>query len=100
MIVREKTILPKDISFIKVVVDIEKRILSMNCELHIDCAEELQADGSNFKNLWGSNIYPLEKRIDYVSMINIRPTIGNRSMEIQDSAIKEKVKKVVENLLF
>jgi len=100
MIIKEKSSLPAESSFIKVVVDIEKKILSMGCELHIDCADELQNDGSSFVNLWGANIYSQEKRIDYVSMINIRPKVGNRSMEIQDSTIKEKVGEIIKNLLF
>lgn len=100
MIIREKSSLPQENSFVKVVVDIEQKILSMGCELHIDCADELQNDGSNFANLWGANIYPQEKRIDYVSMINIRPASGNRSMEIQDPAIKEKVGEIIKNLTF
>ena len=102
MIIREKTTLPvaANSSFVKVVVDVKKKILSMGCELHIDCADELKNDGSKFENLWGANIYPLEKRIDYVSMINIRPQIGNRSMEIQDGTIKEKVGEIIKSLLF
>jgi len=99
MIIKIKTELPKDVTFIKVVVDIEKEILSMDCEFHIDCAEELKKSGSKFKDLWGANIYPIEKQIEYTSMINIRPKIGNRSMEIQIDEIKKKVKKIITELL-
>jgi hypothetical protein len=100
MIIREKTTLPADASFVKVVVDTERGILAMGCELHIDCADELESAGSSFGDLWGANLHPEEERIDYVSMINVRPQIGNRSMEIQDETIKEKVRKIIENLLF
>lgn len=100
MIVREKTTLPRDTTFIKVVIDVEHQILAMGCELHIDCADELVDAGSSFANLWGANIYPEEKRIDYVSMINIRPQIGNRSMEIQDEKVKVTVREIIEKLLF
>ena len=99
MIIKEKTSLPENVEFIKVVVDIEKGILSMDCEFHIDCAEELVKDGSEFKNLWGANIFPFKKFIEYTSMINIRPKIGNRSMEIQDEKIKEKVRQIIKNFL-
>ncbi|MBI3588924.1 MAG: hypothetical protein HY093_00715 [Candidatus Liptonbacteria bacterium] len=64
----------------------------MGCEFHIDCAEELQSDGSDFKDLES-------KEIEYASMINIRPKVGNRSMEIQIQEIKEKVEKIVKELL-
>lgn len=100
MIIKEKTVLPSDNTFIKVVVDIEKKILSMGCEFHIDCAEELKKNGSNFKDLWGANIFPSKKRIEYTSMINIRPKVGNRSMEIQNEEIKGKVTKIINDLLF
>lgn len=85
---------------VKVVVDIEREVLSLGCELHIDCAEELERDGSSMKNLWGANLYPADKRIDYVSLINIRPLQGNRSMEIQDGAVRQRVEAVIHKLLF
>lgn len=100
MVIREKTTLPPDTPFIKVVVDVEQGILAMGGELHIDCVEELEKAGSSFANLWGVNIYPLEKRIDYVSMINIRPQVGNRSMEIQEEKTREKMRQIIERLLF
>jgi len=48
-------------------------------------------------------LYPFrdgEERIEYTSLINIRPSAGNRGMEIQDEAIKHKVKEAAERLLF
>lgn len=100
MIIREKKqdLLSGD--FVKVVADIEKRIMATGCELHIDCADELTADGSEGKNLWGANVYPEEKRIDFVSLINIRPTDGNRSMEIQIPEIRARVEAVIRGLLW
>ena len=85
--------------FIKVVVDLERRIIAIGCELHIDCAEELVNDGSLGKDLWGVNIYPQKKIIDFVSMINIRPADGNRSMEIELPSIRRKVEEIVKELL-
>ena len=100
MIVKEKSDLKNWGDFVKVVIDIEKKILSIGCELHIDCADDLVTDGSERKNLWGANIYPIEKKIDFISMINIRPLDNNRSMEIQIPEIKEKVEGVIKELLF
>ena len=99
MLVKEKTSLP-EIDFVKIVADIERSVLAMGCELHLDCADELLSNGSSYANLWGANIYPEDKRIDYISMINIRPQAGNRSMEIQNQAIREKVRAVIDKLLF
>lgn len=103
MIIKEKTSLEslKSLgSFVKVVADIEREIISVGCELHSDCAEELIAGGSLYKNLWGANIYPEDKKIDFISLINIRPADNNRSMDILNPIIKEKVEEIIKNLLF
>ena len=85
---------------LKITVDVEKNILSAGCEFHTDCSEELvQKEGSRQKNLWGANLYHKDMTIDYNSLINIKPTENNRSMEIQDPAIKQKVEKIIKELL-
>jgi len=102
MIIKEKTSFEslKSLgSFIKIVVDIKREIISVGCELHSDCAEELLADGSSHANLWGANIYPKDKKIDFISLINIRPAENNRSMDIENPAIKKKVEDIIKNLL-
>lgn len=99
MIIREKTSSGAFGGFAKVVVDIEQRILSVGCDLHFDCAEELIHAGSSSKNLWGANIYPTEKKIDFVSLLNIRPGEGNRTMDILIPEIKEKVQAIIRELL-
>ena len=99
MIIREKTSPSAFGDFAKVVVDIERRILSVGCDLHMDCAEELIRAGSLPKNLWGANIYPEEKKIDFVSLLNIRPTDGNRTMDILIPEIRGKVEAIIRELL-
>jgi len=84
--------------FIKAVADIEKEIISVDCELHIDCAEELVREGSEWKNLWGFNIYP-DASVDFISLINIRPASRNRSMEIQNPEIRQKIESIFQKLL-
>jgi hypothetical protein len=100
MIIKEKTSLNSLGSFVKVVVDIERKILSAGCELHIDCAEELIKDGSLYANLWGANVYPNDKKIDFISLINIRPVANNKSMDIKDVDIRKKVEDIIKNLTF
>ncbi|KKT34554.1 MAG: hypothetical protein UW24_C0027G0017, partial [Parcubacteria group bacterium GW2011_GWA2_44_12] len=88
---------------VKFVVDIEKEILALGGELHADCEDLLLKDGSRQQNLWGANLYPLrdeDERIEYTSLINIKPSVGNRNMEIQDEIIRNKVREIAERLLF
>ncbi|MBI4692280.1 MAG: hypothetical protein HY773_02485 [Candidatus Terrybacteria bacterium] len=84
---------------VKFVADIEKEILSIGCDFHMECAEELtEKEESRQKNLWGANLYK-DGRIDFVSLINIKPLENNRSMEIQDIGIKKKVEEITKKLL-
>lgn len=99
MIIREKTKVVSLGSFVKIVVDIEKETLAAGCELHMDCAEELVAAGSSYHDLWGANIYAEDGRIDFISMINIRPAQDNPSMDVQNKEIREKVESVVRRFL-
>lgn len=87
---------------VKFVVDIEREIIALGGEFHIEAEEFLIKDGSQVKNLWGANFYlnkPKQERIEFFSLINIRPVKNNRSMEIQDREIKEKIKKIVDKLI-
>ncbi len=83
--------------FIKAAADVKREIVSIGCELHIDCAEELAENGSKSNDLWGFNIYP-DKKLDFISLINIRPADNNRTMEIKSEEIRDKIKKIVEKL--
>lgn len=87
---------------IKLVVDIKKEIIAFGGELHADSEELLLDNGSEQKDLWGANIYPWkagEERIEYTSLINIRPSDNNRSMLIESGEIKSKIKNIIEKLI-
>jgi len=83
-------------SMIKYVVDIDKKILALGGEMHSDSEQVLIESGSKQENLWGANIYPWSDpiEIEYISLINIRPSAGNLSMEIQDEGIRDLVKSI------
>lgn len=87
---------------VKIVVDIEQEIMAIGSGLHADAEQILLEQGSKQDNLWEANIYPDRDRsnmIEYVSMINIRPRLGQREMEITDKDLKKKIKKVIEKLI-
>ncbi|MEL6165656.1 MAG: DUF5674 family protein [Cyanobacteria bacterium J06628_3] len=84
--------------YIKLVVDIERRILAGGGEMHYDCEQVLLENGSQQQNLWGAGYMPLNESVTYDSLINIRPR-QNRSMEILDANIRENVAQIVTELL-
>lgn len=86
-------------SMIKIVVDVRKKILAGGGEMHADCETELLDSGSEQDDLWGANWYPDEQRIEYESLINIRPSLGFRSIIIQDDSLRQRVQEITESLL-
>ena len=84
---------------IKIVVDIRKRVLSGGGEMHADCEALLLENGSEQDDLWGANWYPAEQRIEFESLINIRPRLGNRSIIIQDENLRTQVEAVTREIL-
>ena len=78
-------------TMIKIVVDIRQRILSGGGEMHADCESALLESGSEQDDLWGANWYPSEERIEFESLINIRPRLGNRSIILQDENLRKQV---------
>ena len=84
---------------IKIVVDIRRHILSGGGEMHADCESVLLDDGSEQDDLWGANWYPNEQRIEFESLINIRPRLGNRNILIQDENLRKQVESVTREIL-
>jgi len=87
---------------VKFVVDVKQGILALGGEMHADCEEVLLNSGSHQQDLWGANIYPnkfAKERIEYTSLINIRPSANNHDMYIQNQAIRDQVKQIAEKLI-
>jgi hypothetical protein len=88
---------------VKAVVDIEQNIMAVDAELHADEEMLLLDEGSKQENLWGINIYPdnigREGWIEFDSMINLRPSQGNRSRSVEDKNIQKKIISIVQKLI-
>ncbi|MEK7573483.1 MAG: DUF5674 family protein [Patescibacteria group bacterium] len=84
--------------YIKVVVDIERKILAGGGERHFDAEQILLANGSMQKNLWGGGVDPKTKQIDYNSMINLRPPL-NLAREILSQDLRKKFDKIIKELM-
>jgi hypothetical protein len=86
-------------NMIKIVVDIRRRLLSGGGEMHSDCESTLLENGSEQDDLWGANWYPNEQRIEFESLINIRPRLGNRNILIQDENLRKQVESITREIL-
>ncbi len=84
---------------VKAVVDVDREIIALDAELHSDLEALLLEDGSKQKSLWGINFYPEIKGnefIEFDSMINMRPSQGNKSRGVQNGEIRGKIIEIVE----
>ena len=87
---------------VKIVVDIEERVIAIGGDLHADAEKLLIEKGYRQENIWGANLYPWhepDSRIEYTALINIRPNQDNPGMDIVDNSVKKKVKDIVETLI-
>jgi len=80
--------------YIKTAVDIERRVLAGGGEAHYDCEQVLLDDGSRQENIWGASFMPANQKIICESIVNLRPR-QNRSMEILDRNIRERVTQII-----
>ena len=85
--------------YIKLAVDLNRKILAGGGELHADCERVLLQDGGRQVDIWGADWYPLQQRVGHESIINIRPSANNRSMQIQDPQIQSQIDQIVQTLL-
>ncbi len=80
---------------IKLVVDIARKVLAGGGEWNADCEGALLQDGSSQDNIWGADWWPDDKKVSFESFINIRPRLGNRTMELKDPSKREAIEKIV-----
>jgi len=91
------------VDVVKAVIDIEKGIMAVDAEMHADLMNYLiKEEHSNHQNLWGVNLFPgvpIEKFIIFTSLINIKPSLGYKSVDIHDQALQEKIRNVINKLI-
>lgn len=88
---------------IKAVVDVERGIMGVGGELHADIQSLLiEKERSRGDTTWGINLY-LEKTgdefVEFDSMINLKPALGNRTRSVEDATVREKIKEIVNRLI-
>jgi hypothetical protein len=89
--------------FTKAMVDVEKEIIAVDAPMHSDLLELLiQEENSEPKNLWGINIHPDKNGEDFIefdSMMNLKPSLGNRSRGVENPEIRGKILSIVRKLI-
>ncbi len=88
-------------NLVKAVVDIKKKIMVVDADLHSDQEALLLEKGSSQDDLWGINLYPQKNKdwIEFDSMINLRPAIGNNTRGVESSKTRKKIKNTVNGLV-
>lgn len=85
--------------YIKVVVDIQRQILTAGGTKHVDGEALLLKDGSKQEHLWGGGLDLETGEVDFDSMINLRPAQNNSSREVLDKNVRGKVEAIIRKLL-
>ncbi len=87
---------------LKATVDVDHEIMAVGGELHSDEEALLLDRGSKQESLWGINIYPAKpaaERVEFDSMINVRPSRNNLSRGVEDPTTRERILRVVSKLI-
>jgi hypothetical protein len=87
---------------IKGVVDLRRRLLVIDADMHADQEASLLADGSDQRDLWGVNLYPQLEGDDWLefdSMINLKPSFGNRSRGVDDAVTRVAIAALIAGLV-
>jgi len=84
---------------VKAVVDIERKVVVVDADMHADEESWLLENGSRQSGLWGINLYPeffgTDDFIEFDSMINLRPTQHNRSRSVEDPETRDKIRVLI-----
>ena len=90
-------------SLVKAMVDVDKEIMAVDAPLHSDLMELLmQEESCEPQNLWGINIHPDKSENDFIefdSMMNLKPALGNKSRGVEDENIRRKITEIINKLI-
>jgi len=82
---------------IKFAIDVRMGKVALGGEMHADAEAELLRAGSAQRDVWGGNLWPWEQtpRVEFISLINIRPSDDNMGMEIERQDIRDAAMEVL-----
>ncbi|TXT23564.1 MAG: hypothetical protein FD131_5197 [Rhodocyclaceae bacterium] len=82
-------------TYLKLAVDVRRRVVAGGGALHADCEAALLEDGSQQADVWGADWIPESREVRFESLINIRPKQGNRTMTIEAPALRQTIAQIV-----
>lgn len=85
--------------YVKVVIDIKKKIMTAGGTRHVDGEQLLLSQGSRQEDLWGGGVDLETKAVDYDSMINIRPYQNNPSREVLSHDVRKIMDELIKNFI-
>ena len=75
---------------IKVVADLDKRVIGVGGPMHHDIEAMLLSNGSSLKDIWGFSLH-LDRSwadaFEFRSHVNVRPQHGNASIQLHDEKL-------------
>ncbi len=86
-------------SYIKLAVDVNHEVLAGRGAMHADCESVLLDNGSAQDDIWGADWYPASGEVAFESLINLRPDLGNRTLEVQGIALRAQIECIIRTLL-
>ena len=86
-------------TYIKLAVDVRREVLAGGGEMHADCEAALLDEGSRQEDVWGADWFPESQTVRFQSLINIRPKQGNRTMELTDVPLRQRIESIVKRQL-
>lgn len=90
-------------NMVKADVDIRKRLVIVDMEMHVDGEQKLLEDGSAQEDLWGINLKPdnygTDDFIEFDSMINIRPRQNNPSRDVIDESVRQQITDIISEVV-
>ncbi|MCK4517926.1 hypothetical protein KAT92_04060 [Candidatus Babeliales bacterium] len=89
--------------YVKAVVDLKKNVMAVDAHMHADQELSLLENGSDQGDLWGINLHPLSfgtsEWVEFDSMINLRPSWGNKSRGVDNPKTQQEIIYLVNKLV-
>ncbi len=85
-------------TMIKGTVDITQNKVALGGDYHMESCELLTESGLDHTNIWGFNIRfeeNLSGVLEFDSLVNIKPALGNKSRSVEDPEIIKKATAII-----